>query len=96
MSEPDEVRALAGEIIEQVEREFTGATLELDFDHPRQEHEDAVLWVTAPDDDDEAWGELWGFVIGLVQEAFQQHDVYLVARPKGRQVVLRERATDKE
>jgi hypothetical protein len=96
MADAEAVRAVADEIIAEVEREFPDAKLELDFDRPAQDHEDAYLWVSAPGADDEDVSDLWGFVIERVQQAFQDHDVYLVARMRDRVVVVRDRPYDKE
>ena len=97
VADRSQVLQVAQEIIRQVQREFPDASLELDWDHPRQEHEDVYLWVSIPqaDDDDEEVGDLWGFVIHLVQRAFQEDDVYLTARMRGR-TVIRDRSSDKE
>lgn len=96
MADPEAIRAAADAIIAEVEREFPNAKLELDFDQPAQDHEDAYLWVDAPDAGDEDVSELWGFVIERVQQAFQDNDIYLVARMRGRAVVMRDRPYDKE
>ena len=97
MAPRQKVLQVAQAIIRQVQREFPDATLELDWDHLRQEHEDAYLWVSLPqaDDDDEEVNDLWGFLIHLVQRAFQEENVYLVARMKGR-TIIRDRPGDKE
>ena len=89
------MRRIATGIIGEVRREFPEASLELDFNHPRQEHEDAYLWVSAPQAEEEEVNDLWGFLIQLVQRAFQEEDVYLVARMKGR-TIIRERPSDRE
>jgi hypothetical protein len=96
MADPEAVRAVANAIIAEVEREFPGAKLELDFDRPAQDHEDAYLWVSAAGADDDDVADLWGFVIERVQRAFQDNDVYLVARMRDRAVVVRDRPYDKE
>jgi len=95
VAEVEHVRRTAERIIREVQREFPNAALKLDFDYPRQEHEDAYLWVSAPDAEDEEVSNLWGFLIELVQRAFQEEDVYLVARMQGR-TVIRDRPMDKE
>lgn len=96
MAEREAVRRVAEEIIGQVQREFPHARLELDFDQPRREDEDAYLWVSTGSQDDEEVADLWGFTIGLVEDAYEQHDIYLVARMKGRDVIIREKSYDTE
>ena len=91
MAERSLVEPLAAEIIAEVSREFPRASLELDFDAPRDDHEDAYLWVTPGTADREEINDLWGFVIKLVQDAYQERDVYLVARMRGAGVIIRER-----
>jgi hypothetical protein len=95
VAELELVRRIAAVIIREVQREFPHADLKLDFDYPRQEHEDAYLWVSAPEAEEEEVNDLWGFLIELVQRAFQEEDVYLVARMQGR-TVIRDRSMDKE
>jgi hypothetical protein len=91
-----EVERVAREIIGTVSREFPGVSLELDFDTPRDDHEDARLWITAGTDDRDEINDIWGFAIKLVQDAFEQDDVYLVARMRGAGVIDRDRPQDKE
>lgn len=96
MAHREQVRRIATAIIGEVRREFPNASLELDFDYPRQEHEDAYLWLSLPEGaEEEEVNDLWGFLIQLVQRAFQEEDVYLVARLKGR-TIIRDRPADKE
>ncbi len=91
MTERSQVERVAGGIIAEVSREFPRASLALDFETPRDDHEDAHLWVTAGSEDREEINDLWGFVIKLVQDAYQEQDVYLVARMRGAGVIIRER-----
>jgi hypothetical protein len=95
MADRETAERVAAKIIDDVEREFSHASLELDFERPRREDEDAYLWVSSDSEDDEEIGDLWGYVIGLVEDAYDEHDVYLVARMKGRDVI-REKRYDTE
>jgi len=84
MAERALVQSVASEIIAEIKREFPALTMELDFETARGEHEDAYLWISAPGaDDDEQIDEIWGYVIQMVQAAYQERDVYLVARMRG-------------
>lgn len=94
MATREEAERVAGRIIEAVTREFPGVSLELDFDSPRDDHEDARLWITPGTDDREEINEIWGYAIRLVQDAYNGEDVYLVARMKGAGVIERERPAD--
>ena len=96
MAELEAVRRVAAEIIREVQREFPHARLELDSEHPRRQDEDAYLWVSSDSQDDEEVGDLWGYAIGLVKQAYQDHDVYLVARMRHRDVIIREKRYDTE
>lgn len=96
MAERAEVERVAREVMATVSREFPGVSLELDFDTPRDDHEDAYLWISAGTEDREEINEIWGFAIKFVQDAFDQQDVYLVARMKGVGVIDRDRSGDKE
>ncbi len=81
-------------ITDAVTREFPGVALRLDFDTPRDDHEDAYLWITANTDDREEINDIWGYAIKLVQDAYDEKDVYLVARMKGVGIIDRERPSD--
>jgi len=96
VAERAEVERVAREVMATVSREFPGVSLELDFDTPRDDHEDAYLWISAGTEDREEINEIWGFAIKFVQDAFDQQDVYLVARMKGVGVIDRDRSGDKE
>lgn len=94
MATREDTERVAAGIIDAVTREFPGVTLQLDFDSPRDDHEDARLWITADTDDREEINEIWGYVIKLVQDAYNDEDVYLVARMKGAGIIDRERPSD--
>lgn len=87
---------MARGIIDTVSREFPGVELELDFDTPRDDHEDAYLWITPGTDDREEINDIWAVAIKFVQDAFNEDDVYVVARMKGAGVIDRRRSGDKE
>ena len=86
---------MAHRIAQAVEREFPGARVDIDLQTPRDEHEDAYLWLEPASQDEEELHETWAYLIKLVQEAYDQEDVYLVARVRGA-VILRDRPSDKE
>ena len=94
MATREDAERAAGRIIEAVTREFPGVSLQLDFESPRDDHEDARLWITANTDDREEINEIWGYAIKLVQDVYNDEDVYLVARMKGAGVIARERPAD--
>ena len=94
MATREEAEQVAERIIEAVTREFPGVSLQLDFDTPRDVHEDARLWITPGTDDREEINEIWGYAIRLVQDAYNEEDVYLVARMKGAGIIDRERPLD--
>jgi len=85
---------VAEAIIEAVTHEFPGVSITLDFEAERDDHEDAFLWITAGTDDREEINEIWGYAIKLVQDAYNDEDVYLVARMKDIGVIDRERSAD--
>jgi hypothetical protein len=94
MAGKETVERVAGEIIAAVTSEFNGVSVRLDFDAETGDHEDAFLWITAGTDDREEINEIWGYAIKLVQDAYNEEDVYLVARMKGVGVIDRERSMD--
>lgn len=94
MATREDTERVARRIIDAVTREFPGVTLHLDFDTPRDDHEDAHLWITPGTGDREEINEIWGYVIKLVQDAYNDEDVYLVARMKGAGIIDRERPSD--
>ncbi|MCH7998577.1 MAG: hypothetical protein IIA91_03730 [Chloroflexi bacterium] len=94
MAERQDVERVARGIIEDASREFPGVSLSLDFETPRDDHEDAYLWITPGTDDREEINDIWGFVIQMVQDAFQEHDIYLVARMPGVGTIVRDRPSD--
>ncbi len=94
MAERQDVERVAQGIIEGASREFPGVSLHLDFETPRDDHEDAYLWITPGTDDREEINDIWGFVIQLVQDAYQEHDIYLVARMRGVGTILPDRPSD--
>ncbi|MEX0801238.1 MAG: hypothetical protein WD379_08475 [Dehalococcoidia bacterium] len=96
MADRADVERVAARIIEAVSREFPGVTLALDFGTPTDDHEDAYLWIDAPTTEREEVNEIWGYAIKLVQDAFSDEDVYLVARMRGAGIIDRERTGDKE
>ncbi|HXG43069.1 MAG TPA: hypothetical protein VNL95_10150 [Dehalococcoidia bacterium] len=95
MADPHQVLQVARRIAQAVEREFPHARIEIDLDTPRDEHEDAYLWLEPGTQDEEELHETWAYLIKLVQDAYDQEDVYLVARVRGA-VILRDRPADKE
>ena len=94
MAESQDVERVAQGIIEGASREFSGIFLRLDFETPRDDHEDAYLWITPGTDDREEINDIWGFVIQMVQDAYREHDIYLVARMPGVGTILRDRPSD--
>ena len=94
MATREDTERVAGRIIRAVTREFPGVTLMLDFESPRDDHEDARLWISPGTDDREEINEIWGYAIRLVQDAYNDYDVYLVARMKGAGIIDRERPSD--
>ncbi len=94
MAEREDVERVAQRIIEGTSREFPGISLRLDFQTPRDDHEDAYLWITPGTDDREEINDIWGFVIKLVQDAYREHDIYLVARMRGVGTIVRDRPSD--
>ncbi len=84
MAERQDVERVARGIIEDATREFPGIFLRLDFETPRDDHEDAYLWITPGTEDREEINDIWGFVIQLVQDAYQGHDIYLGAYARRR------------
>ena len=94
MAEREDTERVARRIIDAIAREFPAVTLRLDFDAPRDDHEDAYLWITPGTDDREEINEIWGYAIRLVQDAYNDEDVYLVARMKGAGIIDRERPSD--
>lgn len=96
VAERQDVERVAREIIAAASQEFSGLSLPLDFETPRDDHEDAYLWITPGTDDRDEINDIWGFGIQLVQDAYQEQDIYLVARMRGVGTILRERPLDKE
>jgi hypothetical protein len=96
MADRQTVERVANRIVAKVVSEFPRSALEIDFEAKRQEHEDAYLGITPGTDDEDEIKDLLGFAIGLVQEAFQSEDVYLVARMRGVSVIIRDRPEDQE
>ncbi len=94
MAERQDVERVARGIIEDASREFPGVSLRLDFETPRDDHEDAYLWITPETDDREEINDIWGFVIQMVQDAYQEHDIDLVARMRGVGTIVRDRPSD--
>ncbi len=94
MAERQDVERVAQRIIDDTSREFPGISLRLDFETPMDDHEDAYLWITPGTDDREEINDISGFVIRLVQDAYQEHDIYLVARMRGVGTILRDRRSD--
>lgn len=94
MANREDTERVARGIIDDLTREFPGVEARLDFDSPRDDHEDARLWITPGTDDREEINEIWGYAIKLVQDAYQAEDVYLVARMKGVGIIDRERPGD--
>jgi hypothetical protein len=95
VAEPELTLEVARRIAEAVQREFPRARVDIDLDTPRDEHEDAYLWLEPGTADEEELHETWAYLIKLVQEAYDEEDVYLVARVRGA-VILRDRPADKE
>ncbi len=94
MAERQDVERVAQGITEEASREFPGMSLRLDFETPRDDHEDAYLWITPGTDDREEINDIRGFVIHMVQDAYREHDIYLVARMCGLGTILRDRPSD--
>lgn len=51
---------------------------------------------TPPGRTTEEINDIWGFVIQLVQYAYQEQDIYLVACMRGVGTILRDRPSDKD
>jgi hypothetical protein len=94
MADRETTDRVALAIIDAVTREFRGVSIALDFETERDDHEDAFLWITAGTEDREEINEIWGYAIKLVQDAYTEEDVYIVARMKGVGVIDRERSAD--
>jgi hypothetical protein len=94
MADRHQAERVAHEIIDAVSREFPGASLDLDFETARADHEDALLWITPGTEDRDDINEMWGYAIKLVQDAFRNDDVYLRARMRGVGIIDRERPAD--
>src|SRR3990172_2036802 len=94
MADRHEAERVAQEVIDAVSREFGGASLDLDFETARADHEDAVLCTTPGTEDRDEINEMWGYAIKLVQDAFRNDDVYLWARMRGAGIIDRERPAD--
>ena len=94
MADSERARHVAEAIIDAVTREFPGVSITLDFETERDDREDAFLWIAAGTDDREEINEIWGYTIKLVQDAYSDDDVYLVARMKGVGVIDRKRSVD--
>ncbi len=94
MAERRDVERVARGIIEDASHEFAGIVLRLDFETPRDDHEDAYLWITPGTDDREEINDIWGFVIQMVQDAYREDDIYLVARMRGVGTIVRDRPSD--
>jgi hypothetical protein len=89
------VEQAANDIIAAVTAEFAGTSFELDFETQRDDYEDAFLWLTPADSDPERVNEVWAYAIKLVQDVYNEKDVYLVARVRG-SVVIRDREYETE
>jgi hypothetical protein len=94
MADQKTTRLVADRLVGALTREFPVVTATLDFDTERGDHEDAYLWITAGTKDSEEINEIWGYAIKLVQDAYNEDDVYLVARMKGVGVIDRKRSAD--
>ncbi len=94
MAERQDVEQVAQRIIESASREFSGVSLHLDFETPRDDHEDAYLWITPGTGDREEINDIWAFVIHMVQDAYKEHAISLVARMRGVGTILRDRPSD--
>lgn len=93
MTERATVERAGYEIMAAVSAEFPDAKLALDFETPRDDYEDAYLWLTSPDTDPEHLNEVWAYTIKLVQAAYETEDVYLTARVRGA-IIIRDREAD--
>lgn len=93
MAERATVERAGHEIMAAVSAEFPDVSLTLDFETPRDDYEDAYLWLTSPDADPEHLNEVWAYTIKLVQAAYDTEDVYLVARVRGA-IIIRDREGD--
>ena len=96
MADRQSVERVANRVMAAIASEFPRAMLELDFETETQEQEDAYLWITPGTDDEDEIKDLWGFAIGLVEDAFEDEDVYLVARMRGVGIIMRDRPEDQE
>jgi hypothetical protein len=94
MANRETTQRVAAEIVAAVEAEFKGTSVSIDFETETDEHEDAFLWITPNTGDREEIKEIWGYAIKLVQDAYAEEDVYLVARMKGVGVIDRKRSLD--
>jgi hypothetical protein len=94
MADRETTERVARTLITAVQREFPGVTISLDFDTERDDYEDAFLWIVPATEDRDEINEIWGYAIKLVQDAYNDEDVFLVARMKGVGVIDRERPSD--
>jgi hypothetical protein len=94
MADRETTERVAQALMDSLRREFPDVTMTLDFERERDDHEDAYLWITPRTDDREEINEIWGYAIKLVQDAYNEEDVYLVARMKGVGVIDRKRSLD--
>jgi hypothetical protein len=94
MTDLEAAERVAAEVAEDVEREFPGVSVTLDFDAAREEQERAILWISPGTEDREEINDIWAYAVKLVQDAYNSEDVYLVARMKGVGVIDRERPSD--
>jgi hypothetical protein len=91
MANRETTARVAEAVISALTREFPNVAVFLDFETERDDHEDAYVWIAAGAADQEEIAEIWGYAIKLVQDAYNDNDVYLVARMKGVGVIDRER-----
>lgn len=93
MAERATVERAGYEIMAAVRAEFPDVSLTLDFETPRDDYEDAYLWLAVEDKGLDYLNEVWAYTINLVHAAYDTGDVYLVARARGA-IIIRDREVD--
>ncbi len=96
MAAREEVERVAARVAQALQAEFPGVSARLDFEAAEGEHEDAYLWIDPGTEDEEEIKEIWGYAVKLVQDAYQDEDVYLVARLRGAGIIDRRRPLDQD
>ena len=72
-------RSTAQEIATAISREFKHTQVKIELRRGESE-EDGYLWIKTSSQDEEEIADLWRFAIKACEDAWQEHDVFLVAR----------------